>query len=162
MLAGIGARDLSRLRRRVGAGGAAGLGLALLGLAFKPGTPVFATHSPPNQVRGWDDAVSELNAVLDALGADWVATTRYGLTGHLAWYLDRPVWQVTRPERYLFRGPLPTELCEARVVLIERADRDRAAPFAELGAPRTVIRRGGEAELFTYRLRPAVGLEGCP
>ncbi len=162
VLAGIGARDLSRRWRQVGAGIAAGLGAVFLGLAFKPGTPLFTTHSPPNQVRGWTETAAELNAILDALGAEWIATNQYGLTGHLAWYLDRPVWQVTQPERYLFRGPLPPELCDVPAVLIERADREEPVPFADLGPSVTIARSGGDAVLFTYRLRTAAGLDGCP
>jgi hypothetical protein len=138
------------------------LGALFLGLTFKPGTPLNLAHSPPNQVRGWNDTVPELQAALDALGADWVATAQYGLTGHLAWHLDLPVWQVSEPERYLFRGPLPAALCDRPAVLVQRADRPQEAPFATLGRPVLIERRGGDAVLYTFRLQRAEGLTPCP
>ena len=167
VLAALGLAQARRGRRwtRAAIAASAGLGAVVLGLAFKPGTPLFNAHAPPNQWRGWAEAVPALERAAAAAGAEWIATAQYGLTGHLWWHLpDRPVWQVTRPERYLFRPPMPHELCRAPALLVERADRPgrAAALFDRVGPAREVARRGGEAVLYTFRLTPVRGLRDCP
>ncbi len=157
----MGMAGLRKSLQRIILGISAVFAVVILGLAFKPGTPLFTSHSPPNQIRGWDQAVEDISTVMDTTNAQWIATSQYGLTGRLAWeYPDVPVWSLVEPERYLFRGDFPEGLCDLPGVIIER---ERSAPkadeFVALTTPEQhVERRGGTSLLYTYRVQ---AFRGC-
>lgn len=142
--------------------GWAALGWAALGIVLMPGTPLIRADNQPNTARGWAAVVAEVRLRSD--GVAWIATTDYALVGRLAWEMpDLPVWGINEPVRYLFRGDLPADLCDAPALLVEYAALPTLAPrFAEAGAPALIERRSGDAVLSSLRATPVRGLTGAP
>jgi len=133
-----------------------GLGLAalVLVLGFWPGRVIIPGQNPFNQGRGWGRVTRDIQALAADQGAVWIATDAYGLTGQLTWYLSRdlPVWSVTQPKRYLFRGPMPQALCQAKGVFISRTDFAGSIPYFVNSKPlEHIVRHQGGRVLMTYQ-----------
>ena len=155
VIAAAGLLKSGSLWRVLTVGSAAILGVAVLIIGLKPGTPVFKGDNPFNQTKGWEAAASELRTATK--GYDWVATTEYAVTGRMAWIVGaEKTWSVLQPERYLFRGLFQSSNCDERGMLIERSDRGSAANslFDVVGVPTEVHRISDGAILQTYRLTP--------
>ncbi|MBZ0128177.1 MAG: glycosyltransferase family 39 protein [Rhodobacteraceae bacterium] len=148
--------------------------LALAGLimavGFWPGRVLIPGHNPFTQGRGWPDVVAEIRTRADQAGATWIATDAYGLTGQLHHYLgdDIPVWSLIQPERYLFRGPFPADLCAAPGLFISRSDFPAGVPYAtgSIAGP-DILRREGDVVLMRYFTAIITGpnrasATGCP
>lgn len=165
--AGIGAAGLRPLWPRLSVGLGLGLGLpALLALFLWP-TPIIRGHNPPNQIRGWAEAEAEIRAAATDAGAAWIATESYALTGQL-WHRlspDIPVWAVAGRRRYLFRGHMPSALCEETALHV-RSLRTSGPDVTELfrqGEPiGEMERRQGDTVLERYALSVGRGLRDCP
>lgn len=132
------------------------VGLALtalvLILAGLPGKPIIPGHNPFNQAKGWDDFSKEVIEVADKHDVEWIATLEYGLTGHLAYHLapNLPVWQINEPERYIFRGFIPEELCNSSTLFLLREGRDQTVPFENIESIGTLSRNSEGIALITY------------
>ena len=82
------------------------------------------TKDPSAQMRGWARLAAELDAMRNAHGACWIATSSYATTGQLAYHLRgrAPVAQLDEPLRYVHLPPLDAETraCTALYVELER------------------------------------------
>jgi 4-amino-4-deoxy-L-arabinose transferase-like glycosyltransferase len=139
-------------------------GVVALALIFWPGGLIPGNH-PGNQVKGWPDTVAGVRALAEATGARWIASSGYGLTGSLAWYLpERAVWSPQQTKRYLFRGGFPQEFCNAPGLWLQRASRDGSVSagryFVEAGVATELVRRSGDTELMRYVAVPVRGVRG--
>lgn len=164
VLAALGADDVGKTIWWVGAGLSAALGVAFLVIAFWPLAPLIPGNGTPNQMRGWQDARAQVLQAADSSGATWIATSHYALTGQLWWQLrDRlPVWSVTDPKRYLFRGPVPADLCDAPALLVEDSRSPTAAGrFSQSGTVSDLLREQGGRIIAGYRVTPVRGLKDC-
>ncbi len=135
----------------------------VLVLGFWPGR-VLVGGKPFTQVRGWDGVTTDIQAVMAREGASWIATDAYGLTGQMAHYFGDavPVWSMTGPERYLFRGPLPAELCTAKGLFISRAQFPEGVPyFTQSAGLADVLRREGDRVLVRYGVAVVQGVRAC-
>jgi len=82
------------------------------------------TKDPSAQMLGWARLAAELDAMRNAHGACWIATSSYATTGQLAYHLRgrAPVAQLDEPLRYVHLPPLDAETraCHALYVELER------------------------------------------
>ncbi len=86
-----------------------GIGLSCM-LLFYFATPwgkTFPLHSPADTILGWREFAQKLETMRKNSGADWLATTDYGLTGELAFELrdSSPVLQIVDRQRFTFQTP---------------------------------------------------------
>ena len=161
VLAAIGAATWSDFRVAVGAGTSVALGVLAFLLALSPGAPIFPGDNPPNQTKGWPEMIAELSRIAAANGAVWIATTNYGLTGSLAYYLPKvPVWAVSDQFRYGFRGPFPSKLCGASGLLVTEGAKsdDSLGLFSTHGSLQTLVRRSAGATVARYSATPVSGI----
>jgi 4-amino-4-deoxy-L-arabinose transferase-like glycosyltransferase len=140
------------------------LAALVLVAGYYPGRIVIGGQNPFTQWRGWDPVAAEIRTRMAETGAVWIATDAYGLTGQLHHHLgaEVPVWSVTNPERYLFRGPLPAALCDAPALFISRTEFWDGVPYFETrtaGAP--IVRAEGGREIMRYHTALVSGLRGC-
>lgn len=164
VLAALGARRWRAGAVWAAAGGAMAVASVVFALALWPGTAIFPGHNPPNETKGWPRFLTALRATATQNGAQWIATTHYGLTGSLAFYLPRvPVWSITAPERYLFRGAIPQHLCKAPGLLVTVGEPSAATlgRFTRTGHPVLLKRTAGGAVLDSYTATPVQGLLPC-
>ncbi|WP_102227059.1 ArnT family glycosyltransferase [Acidimangrovimonas sediminis] len=142
-----------------------GFSALCLALALWPGVPFFPGDNPANQTKGWDAFTETLAAVAERDGAAWIATTDYGTTGELALRLPGlPVWQVTEPQRYLFRGPVPRGLCPRPGLLVSALDAggpDPGALFHTVGRAIGLARFSERSRIRNYRVTQVAGLRAC-
>jgi len=161
-------RSLARL--------AAPVGIAvsvLVLLYFMAPTPTpFGQKSPAERFVGWSGLAAELEAMMAAEGATWIATADYGLTGELAYYGPGPaqVQQVDERERFLFdRVAAGTTHGPALLVLVDQRSRlgKFRRCFASLDPLGAVDRIGPDGPVATYRVwlargaRPDILDRGC-
>lgn len=144
-----------------------GLGLSALALtlALWPGKPVFRGDNPPNQTKGWQSLAPQITALAREQGAEWIATVHYGTTGAVFFAVrGLPVWQVTSPERWGFRGGFPRALCDKPALLVQ-AQAQSTAPlslFRTAGATRTLTRDSAGAVIGRYLATKVSGVKGGP
>lgn len=152
-LAGV-LRGLSRFVAPVGIG----IGLLALVHAVTPIGGVVAKGDPTKQLRGWDVLAAEIARKADAVGAKWIGTDSYGMTGELAFHLKDgpPVFQLAERIRYLHLPvPDPALLAEpALVVTLERRDdpADLVRRFGSVTPLGTLDRPDGHARYRLYRV----------
>lgn len=140
------------------------LGLLILLLGFWPGRALIGGQNAFTQVRGWNGVSDDIRGLLQEHEATWIATDAYGLTGQLHHHFkdEVPVWSVIGFQRYLFRGPLPQEYCEAKGILIQPKDavlQDRH--FKNRVDLPDILRRQGDQVFFRYRISVVSGLMSC-
>ncbi len=170
VLAALGARAWPRWLSAAAATFGVALTVVALGLALKPGAPVFPGNNPPNQTKGWAGLSDQVAALAQAQGAAWIATTDYGATGELAFFLPgHPVWAVTDPFRYGFRGPFPPAFCDLPAILMtDAADATRAASlFTSVGQSVRLDRLSTGVPVARYIATPVKGIRdrstgNCP
>lgn len=138
------------------------LGWIVLALLLKPGTPVIGDNPSPNQWRDWDRAAQIIANTAQDTAAQWIATDDYPTTADVHWWLPSiPVWQVTEPQRYMWRQPFPRALCDAPGLLLQLVPGpgdETLALFDTHGASQSFDRLGGTRVLQRYRLTPVQGL----
>lgn len=129
------------------------LAVLLLGVGFWPWRALVPGQNPATQWRGWGSVSADIHARMKESGARWIATNGYGLTGQLWHYMgkDVPVWSITAPERYLFRGPFPVSLCRAKGLFISRTDFSGGLPyFRRVTRQKDIVRKSGTQVLVRY------------
>lgn len=103
---GSGSIHLRRLQRWVAP---VGIGLSSLVLFYfaMPLGSTFPWTSPADTVLGWRDLTAAVEEKAGQSGAAWIATTDYGLTGELAFYLRGrlQVQSIVDRQRYSFDNP---------------------------------------------------------
>lgn len=165
ILAVMAALAASARAARFAAGLGAVLAVGVLAAGFWPGKALIGGHNPFTQGRGWAQVVTEITAEAGDVGAQWIATDAYGLTGQLANVLPdrRPVWSVTEGRRYLFRGPFPDALCAAPGLFLSRTAFPYGVPYFARSEPRPdIVRREGGRVLMRYYVARVEGLLACP
>ena len=82
-------------------------------------------REPTHQLRGWAEFAAKVDAAARQSGAAYLATTSYGTTGQLAFYLDRkwPVMQLDERLRYVHLPAPPRELFSRSGLVVELARR---------------------------------------
>jgi hypothetical protein len=106
-----------------------GVGLSCLILACFA-TPLgrdIPLRSPADNVLGWRGLYSSLDAIRRRKGAQWIATTEYGLTGELAFQAknDVPVHQIVDRQRYTFESIDPAILETTGLLVVSASQEDR-------------------------------------
>lgn len=108
ILAAIGVGDYANaaaMRRAALYGTAVALGISLI-IYTHAVMPFYVSEKikdPTHQMRGWPEFTAEIDAAARKAGAAYIATTSYGTTGQLAFYLDEhwPVLQLNERLRYV-------------------------------------------------------------
>jgi 4-amino-4-deoxy-L-arabinose transferase-like glycosyltransferase len=157
ILAAIGTSTIrDPLTRRwsaiAGAGVSAVLSILIYAHALMPFYVSSRFKEPTHQLRGWQELATQLDELARRRGVAYIATTSYGTTGQLAFYLDRsrPVLQLDERIRYAhLESPAP-ELFSKRGLAFDLA---RRMPLQELESRFRTVELLGE---FTrsYRGEP--------
>lgn len=138
------------------------ISLVIMLLAWSPFLLFDGIHNPPNQMRGWASVQQTIHQDIAEHGAQWIATTGYGTTGHFfVRFPEIEVWSVRSPERYMFRGPIPSSFCDAPGLLVQYywQGREPASDrFAQAGESKIIERKFEDTVLATYRSVPVQGL----
>lgn len=173
--AGIDIHDGKHLRRLSYWVAPVGIGLSCL-LLFYFATPwgkTFPLHSPADTLLGWREFAQGLEAMRENSGADWLATTDYGLTGELAFELgnDSPVLQIVDRQRFTFESPNPS-LLKKPALLVMPANEGEAerysSCFREFSVLGDVSRQAGNRVIQNYTVVKVQGASetmisaGCP
>lgn len=158
VLAALAAPHFGPGWRRAAVGLGAVMSLGAMALLFNPWHPLNAVDTPPNQTRGWQATLPAIRTAAHDAQAGWIATRDYGLTGRL-WiaFPDLPVFSVTEPQRWGFRGGFPARLCTLPGLLVETTADDPALAaqvFGQVGPASELVRSFAGVTLQTYRLRP--------
>jgi 4-amino-4-deoxy-L-arabinose transferase-like glycosyltransferase len=149
------------------------LGVVATGIAFvvllNPGNFVPANIGP--QLWGWEDVAASAEAMRQANGAAWIATTQYGSNAEVAYRLRTtgvPVIAIDERARYAFAPPPDSALLAKRVLLVTT---DAPASFARCFGPLTPVgvipRKSGRNVIEGYTAYvadsadPAVFDPGC-
>lgn len=151
--------------RALATGSALGLSALALILALWPGKPIFRGDNPPNQTKGWPALTAQIHGLMAQDGATWIATVDYGTTGAFAFALPGvPVWALTEPQRWGFRGGFPRALCDRPALLIQPRPEPHPPQslFTEVGPTRVLERKSGGATLESYAATEVRGLKGGP
>lgn len=112
-----------------------GVALSLLFYAHAvvPFSGAAARKDPSFQIRGWQQIAAELRALAQNNGAQWIATTSYGMSGQLAFALRSyrlPVIQLNERIRHVM-APEPDEaLLRQPALYVSVARRDASASLA--------------------------------
>jgi hypothetical protein len=135
-----------------------GIGLSCLILA------IFATplgremplRSPADNVLGWRGLYSSLDEIRQRTGAEWIATTDYGLTGELAFQAkdEVPVRQIVDRQRYFFEHTDPAMLEKIGLLVVSANEEERFLKyrrcFQTLSPVETVHRQAGGRQIELY------------
>jgi len=164
--AGVRLRDRRHLRRLSYWVTPVGIGLscALLFYFATPWGEKFPLHSPADTLLGWRELSERLETMRENSGADWVATTDYGLTGELAFELGgkTPVLQIVDRQRFTFETPDP-RLVDKPALLVMPTNEGQVErysncfrAFSTLG---NVSRQAGNRVIQSYTV---VKVQGAP
>lgn len=94
--------------------------------AITPLTGAFGRKEPTFQLRGWNEIGREIAELAEESGAQWVATSSYGLTGELDFVLrgQYPVVQLTERIRFVMAPPPDPEVTTKPGLYVAFARRD--------------------------------------
>ena len=130
--------------------------------AVWPLNGALARKDPSFQIRGWEEIAFELAALSKESGAEWVATSSYGMTGQLSFALreqNLPVVQLTERIRYAMAREPDADLLRGPALYVSVARRDASARLADRFAeivPLKVLERRVRGvtleEIRVYRL----------
>ena len=153
------------LRRMAGWVAPVGIGGFVLAATLLA-TPVGARLSwsgPVDLLLGWPQFAGQVEHYRRQIGAQWIATTGYGLTGELAFHSGRPdlVHEVTERVRYAFQ-PAPTVPAGEPVLVVvkDAGGHDLEACFQSVAPVAVVTRSAGERAIESYHLFEARGAAG--
>lgn len=143
-----------------------GIGLSSL-LLFYFATPwgeTFPLHSPADTLLGWRELARQLETMRENSGADWLATTDYGLTGELAFELrnDSPVLQIVDRQRFTFETPDPRLSNRTALLVVptnEGTVERYAGCFSSFSVLGDVSRQAGSRVIQNYMV---VKVQGAP
>lgn len=153
LVAGAMAAGVDNPKSRVGKllrlcrNGAVPIGIAL-SLAFyvhavTPFSGSLARKDPSFQTRGWSEIASELTALSRRSGAQWVATSSYGMTGQLSFALrdaGLPVVQLTERIRYAMAEEPDADLLREPALYVAVARRDASGKLTDRFADITPLK----------------------
>lgn len=152
-----------------------GIGLSCL-LLFYFATPwgeTFPLHSPADTLLGWHEFAEQLETMRENSGADWLATTDYGLTGELAFELGNgsPVVQIVDRQRFTFETPDPLLVDKPALLVVptnEGAIERYAGCFDSFSVLGNLSRQAGNRVIQSYTIAMVQGApenllsDGCP
>lgn len=131
LLAAAGAAvisDAKEQQRAIWSAAAVSAALTLLIYAHAVAPFYIATRArePTHQLRGWPDFASQVTKAAQQASAAYIATTSYGTTGQLAFYLDQrwPVLQLNERIRYVHLPEPDRELFTKPGIVVELSRRD--------------------------------------
>jgi len=131
LLAAAGAAvisDAKEQQRAIWSAAAVSAALTLLIYAHAVAPFYVATRArePTHQLRGWPDFASQVTKAAQQASAAYIATTSYGTTGQLAFYLDQrwPVLQLNERIRYVHLPEPDRELFTKPGIVVELSRRD--------------------------------------
>jgi 4-amino-4-deoxy-L-arabinose transferase-like glycosyltransferase len=135
-----------------------GIGLSCLVLAIfaTPLGRAIPIRSPVDNVLGWRSLYSNLDGIRKRTGAEWIATTDYGLTGELAFQArgDVPVREIVERQRYFFEQSDPALLEKTALLVVSAGEEDRFVTyrkcFRTLSPVETVHREAGGRPIELY------------
>jgi 4-amino-4-deoxy-L-arabinose transferase-like glycosyltransferase len=134
----------------------AGVALALCGLvlAANPGGVLPLALDPGQAIRGWAGVADKVEALREEAGAQWIATTRYGLDAEMAYHLRDsgvPVVPISERVRYAFApAPDATLVDEPALIVSPYENLERLAGcFADLSSLGTIDRTHGGKTIQT-------------
>lgn len=170
--AGASSRFLNGLAKAAAPFGIAVSVLALLFFVSPLPTP-FGQRTPAERLVGWHGLADEVDVLMAASGAGWVATADYGLTGELAYYGlgTELVQQVDERQRYLFDKVDP-DVTRSTALLVLPKERSNLRKFrrcfASLDPLPDIERDGPDGPVAVYAVWLAKGARtdilerGCP
>jgi 4-amino-4-deoxy-L-arabinose transferase-like glycosyltransferase len=135
-----------------------GIGLSCLILAIfaTPLGRAMPMRSPVDNVLGWRGLYSSLDEIRRRTGAQWIATTDYGLTGELAFQAkdEVPVRQIVERQRYFFEHTDPALLEKTALLVVSAGEEERLATyqkcFRTLSPVETIHREAGGRQIELY------------
>jgi 4-amino-4-deoxy-L-arabinose transferase-like glycosyltransferase len=137
ILAAAGAAAISdaKVQQRAiwsAAGISAALSLLIYAHAVAPFYVATKAREPTHQLRGWQDFTAQVTKTAEQAGATYIATTSYGTTGHLAFYLDQrwPVLQLNDRIRYLHLPAPDSGMFTKPGIVVELTRRDPKAALS--------------------------------
>lgn len=138
ILAALGVQQIRKpTARRIASGAGARISAALTLLihahALQPVYLSSKTKDPTHQLRGWPELTAEIAKTVENVGAAYIATTSYGTTGQLAFYLDKN-WRVFQLNERIRYGHLPEPDPSLRTtsgLVVELARRKSQAKLAQ-------------------------------
>lgn len=149
------------------------VGIGLLAIvSLLLATPVgFALpwRTPVDRLLGWPEFAQQVEKYRQQVGAGWIATTDYGLTGLLAFHGPDPdkVQEIVDRERYTFQ-PTPAALSQQpALIVVEEKDAARYPCFRSVTPLAVVDRAVGQRVVQKYQLFEARGaadyllVKGC-
>ena len=113
--------------------------------------------TPIDQVAGWPEFVAAVVAEKDDVGAGWIATANYGLTGELAFYSGCPteVQEVIDRERYSYDRVDERLLTSTAILVLGHKDRkidDLRSCFANIRSLGTIDRASANRSIESYSI----------
>lgn len=137
--------------------------------ATEPLTGRYARKDPTFQLRGWQAVARDLEELARENGAEWIATTAYGMTANLAFALSRPeagaalpVVQLDERIRYVMAPAPDPQRLRAPALYVAVARRDEAerlaarfADVARIAVLQRTVRVTVLEDIHVYRLHGA-------
>ena len=137
------------------------LSAAGLILAANPGGFLPFRLDPGQIIRDWDKVAADAEAMRRDAGAEWIATTYYGVEGEIAYHLRRegvPVIAVVERARYAYAPPPDPSLLGKPVLLVSKdAAGSLARCFVNVVSVGSIERRNGARLLDTFNVYKASG-----
>lgn len=151
----FGSASMSRLGRWAAPVGI-GLSCAILAIFATPLGRAIPMRSPVDNVLGWRSLYSRLDEIRRRTGAQWIATTDYGLTGELAFQAngDVPVREIVERQRYFFERADPALEDQTALLVVSAGEEARFAAyrkcFGTVSPVETVHREAGGRPIELY------------
>ncbi|MBN9066006.1 MAG: glycosyltransferase family 39 protein [Rhizobiales bacterium] len=167
----VRSKFLRRMAHSVAPIGIGGLAIASALLATSVGATL-PWRTPADLLLGWSRLTEQVERYRQQVGAGWIATTDYGLTGELAFHSAHPgsVQEIIDRERYTFQPRPPSLAQQPALVLIKEKDvarYDLGACFRSVTPLAVIARPAGARIIEKYHLFEATGAandiltEGC-
>lgn len=139
-----------------------GLSSAVLLLFALPVGNHFPWKSPADNVLGWKALVAELDSQRQQTGAQWIATTDYGLLGEIAFYSHDPahVQEIVERERYSYETPDPVMAAQPALLVVPAAEGDASrflSCFGLSGQLSSIVRLAGSRAIESYHVASVTG-----
>jgi 4-amino-4-deoxy-L-arabinose transferase-like glycosyltransferase len=138
-----------------------GAALVIIGLvlAANPGALLPPNLDAGQSLRGWDKVAADANALRQANGAEWIASTNYSQSAELAYHLRNtmPVEQINDRVRYSYATPDASLLSKPALIVAKGNADFLARCFASLTEVGTIERRVGDKVWDTFTAYRAEG-----
>jgi 4-amino-4-deoxy-L-arabinose transferase-like glycosyltransferase len=157
-------RNSRHLRRLAGLAAPVGIGLVALVLGYfaTPYASGFPFESPADRLLGWTELSAAVEAYRQQAGANWIATTDYGVTGELAFHAQNPelVQEIIDRERYSFDAPEASLVATPALLVVHASDRRLEQfehCFQSISPMATVTRNAGARIIERYAVLKVSG-----